>query len=89
MDLAFTQYREGLTDFNRVFTLQDILVQQQDRLAQAQGDIVQGYIAIYRALGGGWQIRFGANSGPRMIEVIDEPMLERDEQLPAVPDEDA
>ncbi len=93
VDLVLTQYREGATDFNRVFTLQDILVQQQDRLAQAQGEIVQGYIAIYRALGGGWEIRLGANGGlPIAPEAIEEPEMEP-EEIPAVPvpvpDEDA
>jgi hypothetical protein len=32
-------------------------VTQQDTLAQAQGEIVTGLIQVYRALGGGWQIR--------------------------------
>jgi hypothetical protein len=32
-------------------------VQQEDTLAQAQGEIALGLIQIYRALGGGWQIR--------------------------------
>ena len=88
VDLALTQYREGATDFNRVFTLQDILVQQQDRLAQVQGEIVQNYIAIYKALGGGWQIRLGGNSGPRMVDAMEEPMLEP-EEFPSLPAEDA
>jgi hypothetical protein len=32
-------------------------VLQQDTLAQAEGEIVAGLIQVYRALGGGWQIR--------------------------------
>ena len=54
---AMAQYQGGLTDFNRVAVLQERLVQRQDQLAQAQGDIALGLVRVYRALGGGWQIR--------------------------------
>ena len=41
------------------------LVQQQDVLAQAQGEIATGLIQVYRALGGGWEIRNnGCNAAP-------------------------
>jgi NodT family efflux transporter outer membrane factor (OMF) lipoprotein len=55
--VVVAQYKGGLTDFNRVAVLQQTLVQQQDAQAQAQGDIALSLIQIYRALGGGWQIR--------------------------------
>ena len=32
-------------------------MQRQQTLAAAQGQIAQGLIQVYRALGGGWQIR--------------------------------
>jgi len=54
---AVAQYQGGLTDFNRVAVLQERLVQRQEQLAQAQGEVAQGLIAVYRALGGGWQLR--------------------------------
>ncbi|MEZ6073639.1 MAG: efflux transporter outer membrane subunit [Pirellulales bacterium] len=57
VELALTQYREGAIDFNRVFNLQSTLVVQQDDLAQSQARVALSYIAIYKALGGGWQIR--------------------------------
>ena len=41
----------------RVTQLETILVQLQDTLAVAQGEIGLGLIQVYRALGGGWQIR--------------------------------
>src|SRR5262249_28267159 len=53
--LVQAQYREGLVDFNRVFTTQSQLVTQQDQLAIARGNIASSLIAVYRALGGGWQ----------------------------------
>jgi NodT family efflux transporter outer membrane factor (OMF) lipoprotein len=55
--VALAQYKGGLVDFNRVSLLEQNLVQQQDQLAQAQGQIALGLIQVYRALGGGWQIR--------------------------------
>jgi NodT family efflux transporter outer membrane factor (OMF) lipoprotein len=54
---ALAQYEGGLTDFNRVALIQERLVQRQEELAQAQGQIAQGLVQVYRALGGGWQIR--------------------------------
>jgi NodT family efflux transporter outer membrane factor (OMF) lipoprotein len=44
-------------DFNRYAVIQQTLIQQQDSWAQARGQIAQGLIAVYRSLGGGWQIR--------------------------------
>jgi NodT family efflux transporter outer membrane factor (OMF) lipoprotein len=57
VELALTQYREGTTDFNRVFNLQSILFNQQDELAVAQAAVTLSLVRIYKALGGGWQIR--------------------------------
>lgn len=54
---AMAQYQGGLTDFNRVAVLQERLVQRQEEHAKAQGSIALGLIEVYRALGGGWQIR--------------------------------
>jgi NodT family efflux transporter outer membrane factor (OMF) lipoprotein len=55
--VGVTQYQTGTIDFNRVFNLETTLVQQQDRLASAQGDIALNLISVYRALGGGWEYR--------------------------------
>jgi NodT family efflux transporter outer membrane factor (OMF) lipoprotein len=54
---ALAQYEGGVVDYNRVVLIQERLVQRQQSLADAQGQIVQGLIETYRALGGGWQIR--------------------------------
>ena len=51
------QWPAGLIDFTRVTQLEQNLVQVQDTLAQARGEIALGLIQVYRALGGGWQIR--------------------------------
>jgi NodT family efflux transporter outer membrane factor (OMF) lipoprotein len=57
VDIALAQYKAGTVDFTRVTQLETTLVTQQDTLAQAQGEIVTGLIQVYKALGGGWQIR--------------------------------
>src|SRR5262249_1390491 len=60
---AVAQYQGGLVDFNRVAVLEQNLVGQQDQFAQAEGQIALGLIQVYRALGGGWQIRLtGCNA---------------------------
>ena len=55
--IVLAQYRAGAVDFTRVSQLEQALVQQQDVLTQARGEIATGLIQVYRALGGGWQIR--------------------------------
>jgi len=62
VELVLIQYREGDTDFDRVFNLQSTLVVQQDQLAEAQAAIVLSLIRVYTALGGGWQIRYGTQT---------------------------
>ncbi len=59
VELAMSQYRGDLIDFNRVFNTQLLLVQEQDSLATAQGDVPLALISLYKALGGGWEIRYG------------------------------
>jgi outer membrane protein TolC len=57
VETAIAQYQVGATDYNRVFNLQLILVSEQNALAATRGAIPQSLISIYKALGGGWQIR--------------------------------
>ena len=56
--LGVQQYRTGTIDFNRVFNLETTQVQQQDQLAVAAGNIALNLVNVYRALGGGWEIRY-------------------------------
>lgn len=61
-DIAFAQYEKsvagvGNSDFNRYAVLEQNRIVQQDLWAQARGQIAQGLIQVYRALGGGWEIR--------------------------------
>ena len=64
--IVVAQYQTGAVDFNRYATIEQALVAQQLLAAQCHGQIAQGLIATYRALGGGWEIRLGNNAeGPR------------------------
>jgi len=57
LDKGIEQYKAGKFDQNRESVLQQNLVQQENLQAQAYGDVALGLIQVYRALGGGWQIR--------------------------------
>ena len=67
MDLAFLQYREGITDFTTVLTAEQNLLTQQDSLATTMGNIASNLVGTYRALGGGWQIRDGHDFVPPAV----------------------
>jgi NodT family efflux transporter outer membrane factor (OMF) lipoprotein len=74
VDLSIIQYREGATDFQRVLDSQQSLQVQQDQYTSALGSIAQNLVSVYRALGGGWQIRAGNDFVP---EARQERMRER------------
>jgi NodT family efflux transporter outer membrane factor (OMF) lipoprotein len=65
LEVVIAQYENGLgvVDFNRYAVIQQTLIQQQDLWAQSRGDIALGLIEVYRALGGGWQIRLTPPTG--------------------------
>lgn len=68
LDLAIIQYREGITDFTTVLTAQQSLLEQQDNLATSMGDIALNLVGVYRALGGGWEIREGQPLVPPAVQ---------------------
>jgi outer membrane protein TolC len=59
VEIANIQYREGAVDFQRVIDSERALVLQQDSWSNSKGDIALNLIAMYKALGGGWEIRAG------------------------------
>jgi NodT family efflux transporter outer membrane factor (OMF) lipoprotein len=63
------QYRVGTIPFNTVFNLETTQVQQQDNLAVAQGNIALNLINVYRALGGGWELRLQQAGHPGPADV--------------------
>lgn len=68
------QYRGGAVDFTTVLTGQQSLLSQQDNLANTLGNISRSLVAVYRALGGGWEIREGMDIVPPEVK---EAMAER------------
>jgi NodT family efflux transporter outer membrane factor (OMF) lipoprotein len=57
LKIALDQYGNGATDFTSVLVAAQNLFQAQSNLAVAMGNVPLGLTAVYRALGGGWQIR--------------------------------
>lgn len=55
--LTMIRYKEGEVDYTTVLYAQQQQLRVQSSLVQAQGEVPQALIALYRALGGGWQIR--------------------------------
>ncbi len=90
-DLALMQYRGGSTDYTTVILAQQALLSEQDLLAATRGESPLGLVAVYRALGGGWQIREGKPFVPEDVKAV---MMERTDwgdlltsppELPPVP----
>ncbi len=55
LDLARQLYGQGLTDFLTVLDAQRQLYQAQDALSQSDEQVTASLIALYKALGGGWE----------------------------------
>jgi NodT family efflux transporter outer membrane factor (OMF) lipoprotein len=56
VDLATEQYKAGLTDFLSVLDAQRELYAEEDQAVQSQTSVTTNVIALYRALGGGWNV---------------------------------
>ena len=54
----------GTRDFTTVLTAEQNLYTAQNDLAIAEGNVSAGLASVYRALGGGWQIREGDDFVP-------------------------
>ncbi len=76
LDIATIQYREGLVDFQRVLDSQRTLFSQQERLVTSRGNVTLNLIALYKAMGGGWET---GRSRPVLDEQTHKTMRERSE----------
>jgi NodT family efflux transporter outer membrane factor (OMF) lipoprotein len=65
-DLSLLRYQEGFADYQRVLDAQQRLFTQQGRYVANKGELALVVIALYRALGGGWEL-----SGE--IDLVDPP----------------
>ena len=68
--LALVQYREGAVDYQRVLETQRALLSSQNELATRRSSAVTNLIALYKALGGGWEVRQGD-------PIVEPPILKR------------
>ncbi len=68
--LGLVQYQAGTVDFTRITQLEQNLVLQQNTLAVARGEIAQGLIQTYRALGGGWENRQALEAGANAAQEV-------------------
>jgi outer membrane protein TolC len=68
LDLAVLQYREGTKDFTTVLVAEQALLIEQNNLALTLGNISANLVGVYRALGGGWEIREGEDLVPPEIK---------------------
>jgi NodT family efflux transporter outer membrane factor (OMF) lipoprotein len=59
VDLAMIQYREGADNYQRVIDAERFLLQEKNRYAETRSAIAANLIAVYKALGGGWELREG------------------------------
>jgi NodT family efflux transporter outer membrane factor (OMF) lipoprotein len=59
VDVSNIQYENGAVNFNTVITILRDHAEQQDRLASTRGTVATNLVQIYRAIGGGWEIRAG------------------------------
>ena len=61
LGIALIEYNLGTRDFTTVLTAEQNLYTAENDLAVASGNVSAGLTAVFRALGGGWQIREGGD----------------------------
>lgn len=54
VELAQAQYREGLSDFQAVLDSERSVAELEDQVAQSDAAVTTNLVALYKALGGGW-----------------------------------
>jgi len=85
VDLSLLQYSEGISTYQRVIDAQRNLARQEDAYASASGSVGTNLIALYKALGGGWELRLGKDFIP---EETKEEMRKRTNWGDLLPPED-
>jgi len=68
VDLSLIQYREGAADYTTVLTSQQSKLREDDSLTTSRGSVTLSAIALYKALGGGWELRDGADFVPEDVQ---------------------
>jgi len=58
-NISVVQYNDGLVNYQRLLTTVEKLTSTQDRYASIKGNMALNAVALYKSLGGGWQISRG------------------------------
>lgn len=74
VEIALAQYREGAEDYQRVIDTQRALLEEETNLTEVRSSIATNLIALYKSLGGGWELRKGQ---PLLPESTQSQMQER------------
>ena len=74
VELSIIQYREGAENFQRVIDSQTKLLTEMNKLADTRSSIATNLIAVYKALGGGWEVQDGK---PIVSEALQAQMASR------------
>ena len=77
VNIATYQYQNGLVTYNTVITTLNTLRQQQDVLATTEGSVTTNLVQVYKALGGGWQLRDNRNPVDLLPASTRKTMIER------------
>ena len=77
VNIATIQYQEGAVGFNTVINTLSADVQQQDLLSSNLGTVATNLVEVYKALGGGWEIRDGKDPVDLLPASMKEEMLDR------------
>ena len=56
LSLARNRFTHGLADFIQVLDAERVLVSSRQQLAQTDMTLTDDVVALYEALGGGWQV---------------------------------
>jgi NodT family efflux transporter outer membrane factor (OMF) lipoprotein len=77
VNTASIQYTEGAITFNWLISILNENLQQQDLLAEVRGSTATNLIRVYKALGGGWEIRSQSDPIKLLPDETKEEMLKR------------
>jgi len=65
VDISLIQYRAGATDYTAVLNSQQSKLRLDSQLVASRADVATSVVALYRALGGGWELREGLDFVPQ------------------------
>ncbi len=73
-NISMIQYNNGLVTYQRLLSTVENMTRNEDIYAQIKGSIANQVVALYKALGGGWQMRTGK---PLLSDEVVQQMKER------------